>query len=435
MSTIAILREAHKGGGLQKSGRPSIRQISTRQHLLNSQEFNNNNKKINPNKYNENVFITFDQEKNEFITQKFYRNGKNSKLIEDLEHLENNVDKQAREDYKNHKLKERKENPGKKVRTVLQSKDLKREFVIALGGDKKITSQEDFNKKVLKTSRELMKAKGLEDKNLLSITIHYDEKTPHAHIQYNEYSFQHKTTATEFNKIRFKEGADAKEITKLNREKFAKLQDITAINMEMSRGERDSKAIHKEKYEFFREEVKNNPGINVVFNAQIKKVEAETQRNQAIKEKNQVNELLYDKSKEVNELSEKIEVLEKSKRFLELEKDKINNKSNELSELFKILGLESIKDYKTEDIKKVVEKPEFKTMLTNFLDMFKNLMKQLINSNIEKQIEDRKKVDFTRFKTNREQLTNNVDKVDNDNNNNNKTIFKRDKNIDISDNY
>ena len=248
----------------------------------------------------------------------------------------------------------------------------------------------------MKTARELMKAKGLEDKNILNITIHYDEKTPHAHIQYNEYSFKHKTTATEYNKIRYVKGATSKEINKLNRDKFGTLQDLVASNMEMSRGAKDSKALHKEKYEFYQEQVKNNKNINIVYNSQMKVINAELARNEAVKEKNQINELLYDKNNQVNELSEKIETLEKSVRFLELEKDKINNKSNELSELFKILGLESIKEYKNEDIKKVVEKTEFKVMINNFIDMFKNIMKQLINEKIEEKIE-RKKIDFSKF--------------------------------------
>ncbi len=419
MGTIAGYREARKGGGSSKTGKNTTNQVSTLEHLLNKQEYNNSNIKHNSNKFNENTLIYFDSEKNEFIKQHYFRNNKNQELIEKFKQKENDLDLEARKDYKEHKTQQKKDNPEKKIRTVLQSKDLKREGLIFLGGDQKVENFQDFEKKILKTARELMKAKGLEDKNILNITIHYDEKSPHAHIQYNEYSFKHKTTATEYNKIRYVKGATSKEINKLNREKFGTLQDIVAGNMEMDRGVKNSKAIHKEKYEFYQEQVKNNKNINIVYNSQMKVINAELARNEAVKEKNQVNELLYDKNNQVNELGEKIETLEKSVRFLELEKDKINNKSNELSELFKILGLESIKEYKNEDIKKVVEKTEFKAMINNFIDMFKNIMKQLINEKIE-----RKKIDFSKFLKPEEpqkELTNNVNNK-NINNKNNKNI-------------
>lgn len=423
MGTIAGYREAQKGGGKSKVGKDTKSQISTLEHLLNKQDYNNSTIKNNPNMFNENTLIYFDSEKNEFVKQHYFRGGKNQELIEKFKQKEINLDLEARNDYKEHKTQQKKDNPTKKIRTVLQSKDLKREGLIFLGGDQKIENFQDFEEKILKTARGLMKAKGLEDKNILNITIHYDEKTPHAHIQYNEYSFKHKTTSTEYNKIRFKPGATSKEITKLNRENFGKFQDLVADGMEMGRGARNSKAIHKEKYEFYQNEVKNNKNINIVYNSQMKVINSELARNEAVKEKNQVNELLYDKNNQVNELSEKIETLKKSVRFLELEKDKINNKSNELSELFKILGLESIKEYKNEDIKKVVDKTEFKVMINNFIDMFKNIMKQLINEKIEEKIE-RKKIDFSKFlkpEQQEKELTNNVDNK-NINNKNNKSI-------------
>lgn len=422
MGTIAIFREARKGGGSAKNGKNTTNQVSTLEHILNKQEYNNSNIKHNANKFNENVLIYFDSEKNEFIKQNYFRNNRNQELIEKFKNKENELDKEARADYKEHKTQQKKDNPQKKIRTVLQSKNLKRECLIAFSNDLKVENKKDFEAKILQTAKKIMEKKGLEDRNILSISIHYDEKSPHAHIQYNEYSFIHKTTATEHNKIRKSDNLDSKAITKLNRENFGKFQDLVANEMGMQRGAKDSKALHKEKYEFYQSEVKKNKDINIVFNSQQKAVQAEIARNEAVKEKNEVNELLYDKSKQVNELNEKIETLEKSAKFLELEKDKINNKSTELSELFKILGLESIKEYKNEDIKKVVEKQEFKTMIDNFIDMFKNIMKQLITDKIE----ERKKIDFSKFiSKNQEQqeLTNNV---------NNKNISnKNNKNYDI----
>ena len=68
--TTAIFREARKGGGSSKTGKNTTNQVSTLEHLLNKQEYNNSNIKHNSNKFNENTLIYFDSKKNEFVTNK-----------------------------------------------------------------------------------------------------------------------------------------------------------------------------------------------------------------------------------------------------------------------------------------------------------------------------------------------------------------------------
>jgi hypothetical protein len=412
MSTIAILREANKGGGLHKSGKPSKNQVSTLEHILNKQEHNNNDINKNPNKNNENVLIEFDSEKNQFISQKFRRDGNNKDLIDKFINLEKNLHEEAKKDYKEHKLNERAENKAsgikKKVRTELQSKDLKREMIIALGGDQKINSKKDFEEKILKTARELMRAKGLEDKNILSISIHYDEKTPHAHIQYNEYSFIHKTTSTEYNKVRFVEGATPHEINKLNREKFGTLQDIVAENMEMARGVKNSKAIHKEKYEFYQDAIKNDPNLlklQSVIMTKIKNEELEKELSEVKKELEETNINYVDKCAELSALENKINIME---GLIE----KSDKKTNEMTELFTALGLDEIKSYmKKEDYKKVLEKTEIKSLTTQIVDTFKMLFAEMIRNNINDQLTAFKKTSEVNKEINNNELLNNVNKT------------------------
>lgn len=250
MSNIAIYREARHG--------KKVYQVSTNDHLFNNQAVNNQLIKNNENYGKENTVIFYDPEKNNLSKKTFKRDGNNTDLVKFFNEKEKKMDEDARADYKQHKLKERAENPNKKVRTVLQSKNLKREFVIAIGGDKKITNKEEFEKNILETTKQIFKQKGLDHKSLISITIHWDEKTPHAHINYNDYSYLHKTTATEFNKVRFKEGLDKKELRQLNRENFSIFQDITAKYMGMERGTLNSRAHHTTKQEHFEILTKQN---------------------------------------------------------------------------------------------------------------------------------------------------------------------------------
>lgn len=248
IKNIAIFRQA------------KISQISSLNHLL--QELSKDNL-INHNSEQKNIVLFHENEKT-FARVDFDRDGNNKKVAETIKEYEKALDKHARDDYKKHKEAEKdkifaecKKNGTKppKIRTVLQTKNLKKEFVIAIGGDKNVDNQE-FYKNTLKTVKAVIKKKGLEDKNILSIAIHFDETTPHVHVQYNDYSFKHKTTASELERVR--PGADMSRAEKkaqyaLNCEKFGNYQDLVAENMEMERGEKGSRAKNKKKSEFLKE--------------------------------------------------------------------------------------------------------------------------------------------------------------------------------------
>jgi hypothetical protein len=194
----------------------------------------------------------------------FERNGSNNQIVETIKEYEKAIDKHARNDYKEHKEAEKdkifaecKKNGTKppKIRTVLQTKNLKKEFVIAVGGDKNVDNQE-FYDNAIKTVKAVIKKKGLEDKNILSIAIHFEESTPHLHCQYLDYSFKHKTTASELERVR--PGVDMSREEKkaqyaLNCEKFGNYQDLVAETMGMERGEKGSRAKNKTKKDYYKE--------------------------------------------------------------------------------------------------------------------------------------------------------------------------------------
>lgn len=244
MSNVGIFREAKIG------------QISSLNHLLNTQEFRNQSPKFNKNVNNDNKCVVYYKNTDTFKTLVFKRNSQNENAMKVLKKKEDNLDALARADYKKYKTQQKKDNPDKKIRTVLQSKNLKKEFGIFVGGDKVINDKEDFEKRALNTAIKILEKKGLGKENLLSLTIHYDEKTPHIHCQYNDYSFEHKTTGTEHQKIRFVEGKDKKEIRKINRDKFAEFQDLVAEGMGMERGQRGSKAKNIDKSQHYENEAK-----------------------------------------------------------------------------------------------------------------------------------------------------------------------------------
>jgi hypothetical protein len=237
MTTIAIFRQAKKA------------QISTNSHLFNKQEIRNQSQKNNPNLNNMNKVIYY--KKGELCEWDFLRNGKNEGLMSVFKSKEQQLDELARADYKAHKIAQKQANPNKKIRTVLQTKNLKREFGIFLGGDKNIVNKEDFEAKIVKSTLAILQKKGLDERNLISIVVHYDEKTPHAHIQYNDYSFEHHTTGQELSKIRQKDGLNKQQLLKLNRSNFGDFQDILAENMEMKRGQKNSKQLNISKTQHY----------------------------------------------------------------------------------------------------------------------------------------------------------------------------------------
>lgn len=248
IKNIAIFRQA------------KISQISSLNHLL--QELSKDNL-VNHNSEQKNIVLFHENEKT-FARVDFDRDGSNKKVAEIIKDYEKALDKHARNDYKEHKEAEKdkifaecKKNGTKppKIRTVLQTKNLKKEFVIAIGGDKNVDNQE-FYKNTLKTVKAVIKKKGLEDKNILSIAIHFDETTPHVHVQYNDYSFKHKTTASELERVRPGAGMSREEKKAQyaeNCEKFGNYQDIVAETMNMERGERGSRAKNKSKTDYYQE--------------------------------------------------------------------------------------------------------------------------------------------------------------------------------------
>ncbi len=245
---IAIFRQA------------KISQISTLNHLL--QEMSKDNL-VNKNNKTGNV-VWYHDTVDTFKKVFFERDGSNNEIIETIKEYEKAIDKHARNDYQEHKEAEKdkifaecKKNGTKppKIRTVLQTKNLKKEFVIAIGGDKNVDNQE-FYDNAIKTVKAVIKKKGLEEKNILSIVVHFEETTPHLHCQYLDYSFKHKTTASELERVR--PDADMSRAEKKaqyaeNCEKFGNYQDLVAENMEMERGEKGSRAKNKKKAEYLKE--------------------------------------------------------------------------------------------------------------------------------------------------------------------------------------
>lgn len=334
MGTKAIFRQAAKA------------KRSTYNHLFNTQSVQNQNIKHNPNLNNDNTLIVCNDE-GKFEKDAFKRNGLNN--YDDLVNYEKQLDEEAREHYKQYKIQEKKENPHKRVRTKLQSKDLKKEFVIALGGDKNIGNKEDFEDKILKTTIAVLEKKGLDKSNLICIAIHYDEKTPHAHIIYNDYSKLHHTTGTEYCKIRHKDGLDKKQLRQLNRDKFAEFQDLVADNMGMERGQRNSRVKHLENYEYYekmsnvntklleeqRNEITENNLSIKKLQEKIKELEAKNNRKLGVNYglENDIaanNKTIADQEKQINNNANLLETRTKNNNDLKSEIQKLREEKEEL---------------------------------------------------------------------------------------------------------
>lgn len=244
MANIGIYREANK------------HEISSFHHLVNTQDIDNQDPEKNPNFGKTNLLIYV--ENGEFKEYEFKRDGNNQSDIDMLHTIERELDKEAREHYKEHKIKERLANPDKKIRTVLQSKDLRKEFVLAIGGDCEI-DESTFAEKVKKTVDAVMVAKGLERDNIIGVFIHRDERSVHVHCSYNSYAKQYVTTAEQLARPKITKGMTKKtksNLIKLQREEFGKFQDIVSEHLEMERGEKGSKAKHKTKAQFYDEKSK-----------------------------------------------------------------------------------------------------------------------------------------------------------------------------------
>lgn len=276
---------------------------STYNHIVNTQSVYNQDPEKNPNVNNSNVLIITD-DKNKLIKRSYKRDGSHQNLIDMLNDKEKQLDELARADYTAFKKEQKAQNPTQKIRTVLQSKDLKREFVIAVGGDKNITDKAKFEADIIKSALAVLEKKGLDQRNIICISVQFDEKTPHAHILYNDYSYKHHTTGDEFIKTRYKPGMDKKEIRALNRAKFSEFQDIVADKMGMERGQRGSKAQHRETYEFYEEQA---PKIkqkldNLKISYKVRSQTIEKQKNEIAKNR----EIIANQQKIIDKNSEKI---------------------------------------------------------------------------------------------------------------------------------
>ena len=383
MTTIAIFRQAKKA------------QISTNNHLFNTQEIRNQHHKNNPNLKNENTVIYVKD--GELVKRQFNRNGLNADLVHSFSDKAKHLDELARADYKSHKTAEKQANPTKKIRTVLQTKDLKKEFGIFLGGDKFIGNKAEFEKKIVKSALAILEKKGLDKSNIISIVVHYDEKTPHAHIQYNDYSFKHKTTGQELGKVRQKEGLNKQQLLKLNRDNFSEFQDILALNMDMERGQKDSKQVNISKTQYYENIAKDKNGeIELSKKLELKTALLAKYENYLSVANSEIKQL----KQQLNSYKNVDGVIDDLKSDLSISNNYTIKRdkriSENLQELFNNLGLDKIKvsdvmEKETDNIKKDLSKIElFKQQqfikLQSDYDAIALQHKQLVKSiNVEKE--------------------------------------------------
>jgi hypothetical protein len=315
MANIAIYREANN------------HEISSFHHLVNTQDIENQDPEKNPNLGKTNLLIYV--ENGEFKEYEFKRDGNNQSDIDMLHEIERELDKEARDHYKEHKIKERLANPDKKIRTVLQSKDLRKEFFLAIGGDCEI-DESTFAEKVKKTVDAVMVAKGLERDNIIGVFIHRDERSVHVHCSYNSYAKQYFTTAEQLARPKITKGMTKKtksNLIKLQREEFGKFQDIVAENLEMERGEKGSKAKHKTKAQFYDEKSK-----------EVEQLERTTAKLQKTKEK------LQDEIKKTQDMNVLINAgRDKSKKEMEEYQLQAQQAALKLTKLNKAVDSKEIK--------------------------------------------------------------------------------------------
>lgn len=300
MSTIAIFRKAKMG------------QKSSINHVVNSQSLDNTGKLKNPNYLAENKLYIFDEAKNDFTCQKYMRDGNNQEINNLLNSRIKELDKLAREDYKKNKEAEKDQIFKKcreagtkppKIRTVLQSKDLIKEVVIALGGDKNIKSKEQFEKQAVEFAKKFMDKKQLDNKNIISISIHYDESTPHLHLHYCDYSFKKHTTATSLESVQCKDKPkeEKTELVKAAREKFGEFQDLAAETFEMSRGNKGSREKNKEKAVFLREQLQLMDLAKQYKQARLERLNSEIKANKDLQNTIENNkEIIKEQEQQIN---------------------------------------------------------------------------------------------------------------------------------------
>jgi hypothetical protein len=361
IKNIAIFRQA------------KISQISSHNHLF--QEMSKDNL-VNHETTQKNV-VWYHDTVDTFKKVFFERNGSNNEIVETIKEYEKAIDKHARNDYQEHKEAEKdkifaecKKNGTKppKIRTVLQTKNLKKEFVIAIGGDKNVDNQE-FYDNAIKTVKAVMKKKGLEEKNILSIVVHFEETTPHLHCQYLDYSFKHKTTASELERVRPGDGMSREEKKAQyaeNCEKFGNYQDIVAETMNMERGERGSRAKNKSKTEYLKKQ---------------------RELSDSLKLKNASHILLFEANKKT--IDDQQQIIENNENIIDEKTKRVSIGCHGLNKLI-------------DNVAKKLElnKNDAVEMLASFYNKDKNLFKNIVNEanqKLEKNIGNQQKT--------REQLT------------------------------
>ncbi len=243
MEIVAIFRQS------------KANQKSSFNHLFNCQELTNQDQTINPNLNEKNIVISLN-ENNEFISANFCRTENNDKIKKKIEQRALMLDESARAEYQKHKINEKLElekmGISRKIRTVLQSKkeQLQKEFLICFGNttrDKLMQhykTPENLANACLKGSLAILKKKGLDKENLISLVVHFDEKgLPHCHTIFNDYNFKEHTTSTQ---IAIKKHSDKpkKEQYALKIKGFSEFQDVLADALNLKRGEKGSRRKH-----------------------------------------------------------------------------------------------------------------------------------------------------------------------------------------------
>jgi hypothetical protein len=299
MSTIAIFRKAKMG------------QKSSINHVVNSQSLDNHGTQKNPNYLQENKLYIFDEAKNDFTFTKYQRDGESQELNNLLNAKIKELYKLARADYQQNKelekdqiFKKCREQGTKppKIRTVLQSKDLVKEVVIALGGDKSIDKAK-FEKNAVEFAKKFVDKKQLENKNIISISVHYDESAPHLHLHYCDYSFKKHTTATSLESVQCKDKTKEEKtaLVKSAREKFGEFQDMAASTFDMARGQKGSREKNKEKALFLKEQLHMMEQVKQQKLAELSRLNSEIRANKEIENTITTNkEIIKEQEQQIN---------------------------------------------------------------------------------------------------------------------------------------
>lgn len=324
---IAIFRKAKKG------------KVSSRRHLYLIHDFFNQQRINNQNINQDNVVLTYNKE-DDSISFDLYKRNKTFN-VKPLKDRENEIDKKARADYTAFKeeqklleksLAEKECRKPKRITTVLRTENLTKEFVIAFGStdkENKLTREDlpftkdkfEFSKMVMDGVEAILEKQGLTVKdNLISACIHYDEAgLPGVHCQYNDYSFTHKTTASELFRCRDKT-LTKKEQWKVQNETFSVLQDTLATAMKLQRGEKNSKRRHLEINAYrVQEQLKQIADVTQNLNTnKVKNLELKIENNNLNNTNNDKHEELSVLNQRVATVKAKVEDVEK--KWTETEK-------------------------------------------------------------------------------------------------------------------